>query len=159
MGLILYSLDGLRIQHVKNWVLRCHACYTITKDMTKKFCPQCGNATLIRTSTSLDPATGHVIYHLKRNFQYKLRGTQYSIPPPKGGRDHQRDLILREDQKEYQHALKQSRHVAKKKAAAGTDLFDMDYVPLNGDRKSPHGAFVVIGHGRKNPNEARRKRK
>jgi hypothetical protein len=43
--------------------------------MEKKFCPNCGNATLIRTSTSTD-ANGNVTYYLKKNFQYNLRGTK-----------------------------------------------------------------------------------
>ena len=64
-----------------------------TKDMTKKFCPTCGNATLIRTSVSLN-TDGTLQYHLKANFQYRLRGTKVRAcvcsrpppPPPRGAR-------------------------------------------------------------------------
>jgi hypothetical protein len=45
-----------------------------TKDMSKKFCPSCGYPTLIRTSITIDEY-GEIQYHLKKNFQYRLRGT------------------------------------------------------------------------------------
>ncbi|CAG8478127.1 13675_t:CDS:2 [Acaulospora morrowiae] len=144
MHLNLVSVEGLRINKVKNWVLR------ITANMEKQFCPTCGNATLIRTSTSTD-ANGKVTYYLKKNFQYNLRGTKYSIPEPKGGR-HANNIILREDQKEYQRALKQHR---KKKEV---DIFDPDYVPqlMIGSTFSMSSGPPVIGYGRRNPNESRR---
>ncbi|CAJ0840438.1 9375_t:CDS:2 [Entrophospora sp. SA101] len=92
MGLNLISVEGKRIKQIKNWVLRCHACYKITTNMEKKFCPKCGGPTLIRTSTSTD-ANGNVKYYLKKNFQYKLRGTKYSIPNPKGGRNPNNPIL------------------------------------------------------------------
>jgi len=46
-----------------------------TTDMSKKFCPQCGHDTLIRTSVSIDKY-GNKVYHLKKNFNYRLRGTK-----------------------------------------------------------------------------------
>ncbi|RGB36542.1 Nin one binding Zn-ribbon like-domain-containing protein [Rhizophagus diaphanus] len=149
MRLNLISVEGKRIRKVKNWVLRCHACFKITTNMEKKFCPNCGNAALIRTSTSTD-VNGNVTYYLKKNFQYNLRGTKYSIPEPKGGRNAS-NIILREDQKEYQKALKNQR---KQKEI---DIFDPDYIPklLIGPSNSK-SISPVIGYGRRNPNEARR---
>jgi RNA-binding protein NOB1 len=49
--------------------------------------------------------------HLKPNFQYRLRGTKYSIPAPKAGSAKGgpgTGLILREDQVEYMRAKKMS---------------------------------------------------
>ncbi|KAF9133036.1 Nin1 binding protein, partial [Mortierella sp. GBA39] len=119
MGLNLLSIDGLRISKVKNWVLRCHACTKVTHDMEKKFCPSCGNSTLMRTSTSTDQ-NGNVKYYLKKNMVYNLRGTKYSIPAPKGGRKNN-DLILREDQREFELSMKFQRRQKK------IDAFDPDY--------------------------------
>lgn len=141
--------------------------------MEKKFCPNCGNATLIRTSTSTD-VNGNVTYYLKKNFQYNLRGTKvvnfftpnkkrkkrkvpnnllfllkYSIPEPKGGRNAS-NIILREDQKEYQKALKNQR---KQKEI---DIFDLDYIPKLLIGSNSKSISPVIGYGRRNPNEARR---
>ncbi|RHZ47774.1 hypothetical protein Glove_567g9 [Diversispora epigaea] len=156
MRLNLVTVEGIKINKVKNWVLRCHACFKVTHDMEKQFCPSCGNATLIRTSTSTDE-NGNVIYYLKKNFQYKLRGTKYSIPEPKGGR-HANNLILREDQKEYQKALKLQRKQKK------IDIFDPDYIPelfikSNSPSSLKYSGPPVIGYGRRNPNEARRRKK
>ncbi|KAG0285447.1 Nin1 binding protein [Linnemannia gamsii] len=151
MGLNLLSIDGLRISKVKNWVLRCHACTKVTHDMEKKFCPSCGNATLMRTSTSTDQ-NGNVKYFLKKNMVYNLRGTKYSIPTPKGGRKNN-DLILREDQREFELSMKFQRRQKK------IDAFDPDYVPrlLEGqiDVRNPFGA-PVIGYGKRNPNAVKK---
>ncbi|KAI7823824.1 Nin one binding Zn-ribbon like-domain-containing protein [Gamsiella multidivaricata] len=151
MGLNLLSIDGLRISKVKSWVLRCHACTKVTSDMEKKFCPSCGNSTLMRTSTSTDQ-NGNVKYYLKKNMVYNLRGTKYSIPAPKGGRKNN-DLILREDQREYELSMKFQRRQKK------IDAFDPDYVPrlLEGqiDVRNPFGA-PVIGYGKRNPNAVKK---
>ncbi|KAF9551950.1 Nin1 binding protein [Mortierella hygrophila] len=151
MGLNLLSIDGLRISKVKNWVLRCHACTKVTHDMEKKFCPSCGNSTLMRTSTSTDQ-NGNVKYYLKKNMVYNLRGTKYSIPAPKGGRKNN-DLILREDQREFELSMKFQRRQKK------IDAFDPDYVPrlLEGqiDVRNPFGA-PVIGYGKRNPNAVKK---
>ncbi|KAJ2922094.1 hypothetical protein H1R20_g15003, partial [Candolleomyces eurysporus] len=114
MGLNLVGLEGKRIEKVKTWVLRCHACYKLCKDSSKKFCPSCGNNTLLRASVTLSSPTASkdaavMQIHLKPNFQYKLRGTKYSIPAPKPGSAKTgagTGLILREDQVEYMRAKK-----------------------------------------------------
>lgn len=102
----------------------------LCKDPERKFCPSCGNPSLLRTSiTYVTPSPENpkgYILHLKANFQYRLRGTQYSIPSPKPGSSNaaknskNSDLILREDQKEYQRGLRSADYLKKKqeKAAA-----------------------------------------
>ncbi|KDN36140.1 hypothetical protein K437DRAFT_241343 [Tilletiaria anomala UBC 951] len=132
MGLALISMSGQRITQVKSWVLRCHACTKICKDQERKFCPSCGNPTLLRTSvTSMAPGAGvgssavsgsaasmGLQVHLKQHFQYKNRGTVYPLPAPKpssssalkqqparGGVKHKPVPILREDQVEWQRAV------------------------------------------------------
>ena len=52
MNLNLLSNNLGRVRTLKTWVLRCHACFGICKDMTKQFCPRCGKPTLMRTSCS-----------------------------------------------------------------------------------------------------------
>lgn len=96
----------------------------ICKDPTRKFCPSCGNPALIRTSiTYVTPSPEHpqgYILHLKANFQYRNRGTQYSIPSPKPGSSNalknaqNGELILREDQKEWVRGVRRA-EVAKNK--------------------------------------------
>ncbi|KAG0168069.1 Nin1 binding protein [Apophysomyces sp. BC1015] len=154
MNLNLVSAGGYRITKIKNWVLRCHACYTVTSNMEKKFCPKCGNASLRRVSCSTNNK-GEIRYHLKRDFVHNLRGTKYDVPVPKGGR-HTNNLVLREDQKEYVKA-QQSR--SKQKVL---DMFDPDFIPMyrKADTRTINNNMFgtsVVGFGRKNPNVSRRK--
>ncbi|KAH7887550.1 Nin one binding Zn-ribbon like-domain-containing protein [Phlebopus sp. FC_14] len=185
MGLTLVSTDGRRIQKVKNWVLRCHACFKICKDSSKQFCPSCGNPTLMRVSVTVASPDASadapaMELHLKTNFQYRVRGTKYSIPAPKPGSAKAgpgEGLILREDQSTYMRAKKR---VEVKRArdeqrmikglierggeggVAVGNWSDPDWVPgiLGGSNKarSTPGDMPQIGFGRKNPNEKKRRK-
>ncbi|CAR24501.1 rRNA-binding endoribonuclease [Lachancea thermotolerans CBS 6340] len=123
---LMNFLSGLKIRKLRNYMLRCHACFKmlpLPKDGTPKhFCPSCGGySTLMRCAVSVDAATGDVTPHLKANFQWNNRGNRYSIASPlsknsqkrfgKKGFVHSKHAqttdLLREDQKEYEKALKQ----------------------------------------------------
>lgn len=153
LNLVAPSLS--RITYLKTWVLRCHGCFNITKDMDKQFCPKCGQPTLTRTSCSTDQH-GNFKIHLKQNFQWNNRGNVFSVPKPVHGSANGRlpkhvggkngwgrDLILAEDQKEHVKALDEQRRQRKK------DLMDDDYLPglLTGHR-SGGGGKVKVGAGR-----------
>eukprot|EP00899_Mesostigma_viride_P021081 jgi/Mesvir1/28975/Mv17749-RA.1 len=74
MGLRLVSVDGLRVRRVQRWALKCDACFTITRDMSRIFCPKCGNgATLNKVSVSVD-ANGAWCASAKK--RPNLRGTR-----------------------------------------------------------------------------------
>lgn len=145
-----------RIKKLKTWVLRCYGCFNVTRQMEKQFCPKCGQATLTRTSCSTD-SSGRMQLHLKRNFQYNKRGNVYSIPKPVhgtangkmagvqgGGKGHWgKDLILAEDQQEYQRRVDHDRRQRQR------DLMDEDYLPnlVTGERTGGHGR-IRVGAGR-----------
>ncbi|CAK7213817.1 20S-pre-rRNA D-site endonuclease nob1 [Sporothrix bragantina] len=167
LNLLSPSLD--RITRVKTWVLRCHGCFTVTRQMDKQFCPQCGQATLTRTSCATNGATGEFQIFLKKNFQYNKRGNVYSVPKPvhgsasgkfdknvQGGRGGHngwgRDLILSEDQQEY------TRRVEEQKRLRVRDMMDEDYLPniLTGFRNAEYQAKMRVGAGR-NVNAKKRK--
>ncbi|KAK0462002.1 Nin one binding Zn-ribbon like-domain-containing protein [Desarmillaria tabescens] len=194
MGLNLVGTEGRRIQKVKSWVLRCHACFKICKDSSKKFCPSCGNPSLLRASVTISdpsasPDTPAMQVHLKPNFQYRIRGTKYSIPAPKAGSAKTgpgEGLILREDQAEYMRAKKRAdgkreREEAKmmkgllaRGARGDTGVavgswMDPDWIPeimsagTGGKGRSMRSAGMdgdmpIIGYGKKNPNERRRRK-
>lgn len=133
MGLGLVGEGGKRISKVRSWVLRCHACFKLCKDNGKRFCPSCGNATLMRTTVTTSATTGKQTIHLKKNFQYHLRGTKYDIPAPKPGQAKGQKksgsgLILREDQMEWQDAVrvKERERMKENKRAAKGDGSWMD---------------------------------
>uniref|UniRef100_D8PS63 20S-pre-rRNA D-site endonuclease NOB1 n=1 Tax=Schizophyllum commune (strain H4-8 / FGSC 9210) TaxID=578458 RepID=D8PS63_SCHCM len=192
MGLSLVGVEGKRIARVKSWVLRCHACFKICKDQSKKFCPSCGNPTLLRASVTVSApdtptSTPAMEIHLKPNFQYRLRGTKYSIPAPKPGSAKTgagEGLILREDQAEYMRAKKRAdtkrereearmlkgilnRGAEGRGATAVGSWMDPDWVPEmiavgaggKGRTSRKDGDMPSIGYGRKNPNERRRSKK
>ncbi|KAK0123989.1 Nin1 binding protein [Cadophora gregata] len=154
MNLNLLSPTLQRIKQLKTWVLRCHACFAITKDMTKQFCGRCGKPTLMRTSCTTDK-DGKVKVHLKKNMQWNKRGDVYSIPKPVAGTSNGKlvqgggkggwgqGLILAEDQKEYIQAMTGARRKKEK------DLMDEDFLPglLSGDRGRA-GGRTKVGAGR-----------
>eukprot|EP00803_Ostreobium_quekettii_P004253 evm.model.scf_468.6 EVM.evm.TU.scf_468.6 scf_468:34546-36975(-) len=93
MGLRLVAPDGQRITRLVRWALRCSACFTVTKEAGKVFCPKCGNAALEKVEVTVGPG-GKEIFGVRNH--HRLRGTKYSLPPPKGGKGN-RDPILSED--------------------------------------------------------------
>jgi RNA-binding protein NOB1 len=119
--------------------------------------------------------------HLKKNFQYRTRGTIYSIPAPKPGSaktGNGEGLILREDQTEYMRAMKRAetqRQRDDKKLLSGAlanggegklsvgNWLDPDWVPEimtagKGRNSKPSDGMPTIGYGKKNPNERRRRK-
>lgn len=162
MNLNLVTPSFTRITQLKTWVMRCHGCFKITRDMEKQFCPNCGQPTLTRVSCSTDEQ-GNFKVHLKRNFQWNNRGNVYSLPKPTHGTANGRlaknvagkgnwgqNLMLAEDQKEYMKEKDSQRRSRKK------DLMDDDYLPniLSGDRAAP--GKIRVGAG-KNVNSRKRR--
>lgn len=153
MNLNLLSPSMSRVKHLRTYVLRCHACFNVTKDLNKQFCSRCGQPSLSRVSCSTN-ANGEFKLHLKKNMQWNHRGDRYSIPKPVHGSANGRikgggkggwgnDLILAEDQKEYQQAARnEKRHKER-------SLMDEDYLPgiLTGDR-AKGGGRTRVGAGR-----------
>ena len=122
-----------------------------------------GKPTLTRVSCSTNQK-GEFKIHLKKKTQWNHRGDRYSIPKPVSGSASGKvghgkgggrggwgqELILAEDQKEYQRAVNGR---GKKKE---TDLMDEDYLPgiLTGERRRT-GGRPKIGAGR-NVNSTKR---
>ncbi|RVX70393.1 hypothetical protein B0A52_05892 [Exophiala mesophila] len=153
-----------RISQIKQFILRCHACFATSKDMSKQFCARCGKPTLTRVSCTTNDK-GEVKLHLKANMQWNNRGNVYSIPKATPGTSNQKwkgprqgggqggwgnDLILAEDQKEYIRAMSTMKRTKEK------DLMDQDTLPsiLTGNRD--HGAGRIRIGGGKNINSRKR---
>ena len=101
----------------------------------------------------------HITTHTQTNFLHSTNTpvtsltrtvSKYPIPNPQGGKNA-KNLVLREDQQEYQRALRAHR---KQKTV---DIFDPDYVPNLLIGASPPAAVgpPIIGYGKRNPNERR----
>lgn len=184
IGLKLMNyVSGKQIKRVRNYMYRCHACFAMSpmlKDgQPKHFCSKCGGNTLLRCAVSIDEATGKVTPHLKANFQWITRGQVYSIASPlsknqkkqQGNRGYQHNkenrhknlqepLILREDQKEYAQALKDSAWHRKKSEKMlqewiGGGSADNYMSPFSTNYRT---SGVKVGRGR-NANAVKSKRK
>ncbi|KXZ44204.1 hypothetical protein GPECTOR_71g565 [Gonium pectorale] len=94
MGLRLVTRDGKQITRLSRWALRCSACFFVTKEAGRVFCPRCGNMTMDKVEVTVGPG-GAEFFGVRKKFI--LRGTRYSLPKPKGGRGARRNPILRED--------------------------------------------------------------
>uniref|UniRef100_A0A131XK52 RNA-binding protein NOB1 n=1 Tax=Hyalomma excavatum TaxID=257692 RepID=A0A131XK52_9ACAR len=154
MGLKAVSVDGMAIRHARTFVLRCHACFTITKVMTKQFCPACGNKTLKRVTVAV-AEDGSTKLYINYKRPINIRGTRYSLPTPKGGK-HSTDPILCEDQPIPQNRLS-------KMAMSRVDVLDADYLSRNSPFKindvysrSAHLNMRAGSQGSRNPNQVKR---
>uniref|UniRef100_A0A3B5LU85 Uncharacterized protein n=1 Tax=Xiphophorus couchianus TaxID=32473 RepID=A0A3B5LU85_9TELE len=160
MGLHVLSVGGLVIRRARSYILRCHACFRTTSNMSKAFCPHCGNQTLKKLAVTVGN-DGSIQMHFSKNPKVmNPRGTRYSLPLPRGGK-HAADPHLVEDQRFPQQRLS-------RKARQKTDVFDPDYLagasPFCQNDVYSRAANLQIrdgesgaGRRRANPNAARRK--
>uniref|UniRef100_A0A8C5QTA6 RNA-binding protein NOB1 n=1 Tax=Leptobrachium leishanense TaxID=445787 RepID=A0A8C5QTA6_9ANUR len=120
MGLHVLSVDGMLIRQTRNHILRCHGCFKTTSDVTKTFCPHCGNMTLKKVAVSVNE-DGSLQMHFSKNPKVlNPRGMRHSLPLPQGGK-HGVNPLLVQDQHFPQQRLS-------KKARSKTDVFNPDYV-------------------------------
>ncbi|KAJ4902558.1 Nin one binding (NOB1) Zn-ribbon like [Raphanus sativus] len=155
MGLRLLAPGGMQIRQLNRWVLKCHACYTVTPEIGRIFCPKCGNGGTLRKVAVTIGENGTIL--AARKPRVTLRGTKFSIPMPKSGRDAiTKNLVLREDQlpQKYLHPK-----TKKKASKAGDEDFISDDVFMNhhSDKKAPlqppvRKAMAVFSQKR-NPND------
>ncbi|KFR11361.1 RNA-binding protein NOB1, partial [Opisthocomus hoazin] len=119
MGLHVLAVNGMLIPQARPR----HGCAALartTSDMTKVFCPHCGNKTLKKVAVSVSD-DGSLHMHFSRNPKVlNPRGLRYPLPAPKGGK-HANNPHLVEDQPFPQQRLS-------RKARQKTNIFDPDYI-------------------------------
>ncbi|XP_029212428.2 RNA-binding protein NOB1-like [Acropora millepora] len=119
MGLHVISLDGMLIREVRSYVLKCHACFRVTRQLQKKFCPWCGNNTLLRIPMTIDDQGETRFYLPKRSKPFNIKSKKFSLPLPRGGRQGL-GPVLTEDQPRSHNRLPRSKD--------RVNVFDADYV-------------------------------
>nr|XP_055029618.1 RNA-binding protein NOB1 [Misgurnus anguillicaudatus] len=160
IGLHVLSVNGMLIKHTRSYILRCHACFKTTTNMSKTFCPHCGNNTLKKVAVTINE-DGSMQMHFSRNPKVlNSKGKRYSLPLPQGGK-HASNPLLVEDQRFPQQRVS-------KKARQKTNVFDPDYL-AGSSPFSEHDIYSrsaglhlrdgQAGGGKKraNPNAARKK--
>lgn len=130
LGLSLISAqEGKVIKRKSQFVLRCHACTHVTNNMTKTFCPACGNKDTLKKVSFSVSANGERKVYINPSKRINIRGTKHSLPLPQGGK-HANNPILREDQP-IPHQRPSKFAITEKKSASRI-LDDPDYVVRNG---------------------------
>jgi rRNA maturation endonuclease Nob1 len=151
MGLKLLSHDGMLVKRLKQWCLRCAACFTVTFDMDKMFCHKCGNACLERIACSVHKSGHYKLHFRKKNRRGpNLMGTKFSIPKMKAKTGKDRFIgteILREDQ--MMMGLWDQR--LRKKEKVVESMFGAD-ISLKVGVSVKQRKDVKIGFGRQNRN-------
>ncbi|CAL1401099.1 unnamed protein product [Linum trigynum] len=154
IGLRLLAPGGMQIRQLHRWILKCHACFTVTCEIGRLFCPRCGNGGTLRKVAVTVGENGVVL--AARRPRITLRGTKFSLPLPQGGRDAiTKNPILREDQIPQKYLRPKTKKKSNNKdddffVGAG-DIFS--HVDKRSAYKPPVGkAFTAYG-GRRNPND------
>jgi len=156
MNLELLTLDGVRIRKLKSWVFRCAACYTVYtgNDIARLFCGRCGSPSLQRVAASVDGRTGQFRLHLKKNYTYNLRGTQFNLPAPGKGNKFKGDLLLREDQLLYgawSQKAKSTKTSRDSQCIFGADITSAIGCLTDYSKRDD----IKVGFGGKNPNASK----
>lgn len=78
IGLNVVGLDGRVIKQLRTFIFRCYACFKTTSNMTKVFCPKCGNKTLKKVAVSVDE-NGQQRIHINPRKPLTARGKKVSM--------------------------------------------------------------------------------
>ncbi|KAJ6705590.1 hypothetical protein OIU79_010306 [Salix purpurea] len=154
MGLRLLAPGGNQIRQLHRWILKCHACYTVTAEIGRIFCPKCGNGGTLRKVAVTVGENGIVL--ADRRPRITLRGTKFSLPSPQGGRDAiTKNLILREDQLPQKFLYPKTKKKANKE---GDDFLARDDIfGHHNDKKTsfrpPIRQALAVFSGKRNPND------
>ncbi|EEF51165.1 RNA-binding protein nob1, putative [Ricinus communis] len=154
MGLRLLAPGGMQIRQLHRWILKCHACYTVTAEIGRIFCPKCGNGGTLRKVAITVGENGIVLADCRPRIS--LRGTKFSLPLPQGGRDAiTKNLILREDQLPQKLLYPKTK---KKVNKQGDDFFAVDDIfSHHTDKRAPFRPPIrkalAVFSGRRNPND------
>jgi len=119
IGLNVVSLEGRLIHEVRTYILRCYACFRTTSNISKVFCPKCGNKTLKKVAVSLNE-DGTLKIHISTRKQLTGRGKKFSLPMPKGGKYAVNPILVENQRMPQQRASKLGR--------TRTNALDPDYV-------------------------------
>ncbi|KAK1353338.1 putative Nin one binding (NOB1) Zn-ribbon, ribonuclease, PIN domain-containing protein [Heracleum sosnowskyi] len=153
MGLRLVAPGGMQIRELHRWILKCHACYKVTTEIGRIFCPKCGNGGTLRKVTVTVGENGIVI--AARRPRVSLRGTKFSLPMPQGGRDAiTKNPVLREDQLPQKFLYPKT----KKKNKDEDDIFASNHIFLHHTEKKappqpPVRKALAVFSGKRNPND------
>ena len=99
LGVPIVGPRGMMVTELRQWLLRCHACFRLVHDTTKQFCPDCGSGDTLRRVNYVVDSDGNKKLFINFKRKISTRGTIFALPKPRGGRrGTNKTLALREDQ-------------------------------------------------------------
>ncbi|XP_071687026.1 RNA-binding NOB1-like protein [Rutidosis leptorrhynchoides] len=153
MGLRLVAPGGMQIRELHRWVLKCHACFKVTMEVGKIFCPSCGNGGTLRKVAVTVGENGATI--ASRRPRISLRGTKFSLPLPQGGRNAiTKNPILREDQlpQKFLHPKSKKKNKEVDDIFATNELFT-HHTDKRAPLQPPVRKALAVFSGKRNPND------
>nr|CAB3264386.1 RNA-binding protein NOB1-like [Phallusia mammillata] len=147
MNLQVLSVDGMRIKTARSYVLRCHACFHVTKIMDKIFCPKCGNKTLKRVPVEIQEDGTMKMFFSRNPKVLNPRGLRYSLPTPQGGK-HAHNPLLCEDQRFPHDRLSRK---ALQKTNVWSDDYDCNSSPFITNEVNSRAFRLGVRSGQQHP--------
>ncbi|XP_071730725.1 RNA-binding NOB1-like protein [Rutidosis leptorrhynchoides] len=153
MGLRLVAPGGMQIRELHRWILKCHACFKVTFEIGKIFCPSCGNGGTLRKVAVTVGENGATI--AARRPRISVRGTKFSLPLPQGGRDAiTKNPILREDQlpQKFLHPKTKKKNKEVDDIFATNEMFT-HHTDKRAPLQPPLRKALAVFSGKRNPND------
>ncbi|KAK9067977.1 hypothetical protein SSX86_012088 [Deinandra increscens subsp. villosa] len=153
MGLRLVAPGGMQIRELHRWILKCHACFKVTMEIGRIFCPSCGNGGTLRKVAVTVGENGAII--AARRPRISLRGTKFSLPLPQGGRDAiTKNPVLREDQlpKKFLHPRTKKKNKEVDDIFATNEMFT-HHTDKRAPLQPPVRKALAVFSGKRNPND------
>ncbi|PWU92108.1 hypothetical protein C4B63_40g185 [Trypanosoma cruzi] len=85
LGVSIVGPHGMRIQELRQWLLRCTSCFALTNDTTRQFCGTCGSGNTLRRVQYVVTREGKKQLFINFCKPISTRGTVYNLPKPRGG--------------------------------------------------------------------------
>ncbi|KAI3681941.1 hypothetical protein L2E82_50250 [Cichorium intybus] len=153
MGLRLVAPGGMQIRELHRWILKCHACFKVTMEIGRIFCPSCGNGGTLRKVAVTVGENGAII--AARRPRISVRGTKFSLPLPQGGRDAiTKNPILREDQlpQRFLHPKNKKKNKEVDDIFATNEMFT-HHTDKKAPLQPPVRKAMAVFSGKRNPND------
>nr|CCC95662.1 unnamed protein product [Trypanosoma congolense IL3000] len=163
-GVPIVGPHGMKIRELRQWLLRCTACFTINKDTTRQFCCHCGAGNTLRRVQYVVTRSGERKLLINFRKQISTRGTVFNLPKPRGGRHGTNKwLVLREDQLAHVIRGTTSMKMREKIIAAGGGNKNDDDLAAFGEaprqrKRNPDQPRVFSSYPKFNVNERRKLR-
>jgi RNA-binding protein NOB1 len=156
LGVHICGPNGSMIRELRQWLLRCHACYCTVHDTTRQFCPDCGSGNTLKRVNYVVTQTGEKQLFINFKHTISKRGTVYTLPKPRGGRNGtNKTLALREDQ--LANCGNSSRHQKQRRVEADDDLAAFGTTHgSSGTRSMPNQSRIFSSYRKYNVNERKK---